>query len=66
MKATEHHIRVRFMQALKLYDLLEPNEDELGTYRLNREGLAERFPGFLPHFDFQCVPNVEALFDFIE
>jgi hypothetical protein len=66
MKATEHHIRLRFMQALKLYDLLEPNEDEFATYRLNRESLAERFPGFLPHFDFQCVPNVEALFDFIE
>ena len=66
MRANEHHIRIRFMQALKLYDLLEPNEDELATCRLNREALAKRFPGFLPDFDFQCVPKAEELFEFIE
>ena len=51
MIATEHHIRIRFLQALSLYDLLEPNEDEMTTYRLNREGLMERYPGFLPNYD---------------
>jgi hypothetical protein len=66
MRATEHHIRIRFMQALKLYDLLESNEDENSTYRLNREALAKRFPGFLPNYDFQWVPNAEVLFEFIE
>lgn len=66
MRATEHHIRIRFMQALELYDLLESNEDENSTYRLNREALAKRYPGFLPNYDFQCVPNAEELFNFIE
>jgi hypothetical protein len=66
MRATEQNIRLRFMQALKLYDLLEPNEDEFATYRLNREALAKRFPGFLPNYDFQCVPKAEELFEFIE
>ena len=66
MIATEHHIRIRFLQALSLYDLLEPNEDEMTTYRLNREGLMERYPGFLPNYDWQCVPKAEELFEFIE
>ena len=66
MIATEHHIRIRFFQALSLYDLLEPNEDEMTTYRLNREGLMERYPGFLPNYDWQCVPKAEELFEFIE
>ena len=42
MIATEHHIRIRFLQALSLYDLLEPNEDEMTTYRLNA------IPAFCP------------------